>query len=195
MDAHTTFPMNSNSLKIAYSNERHSIFYKLKGTLGGKKPQTNTLPRFICQDKLDKTTSNTVVPRDNYPEKKRLCQFSTRTLRRKSWVRMVKCCFFRGDSDSPWTLLFINDHPEADCKWRTNHYHCVISNTTLFLLSQEIHREEADILVIYCTGLSQSVILRLQNIPVLSDPLQRPRDFSHGMDCAGLSSSPGCTVI
>lgn len=89
-------PMNPNSAKIAYSNEKHSMFYKPKGTLGGKTTQTNILPRFICQDKWDETTSKTIVPRDSsYPEKKKDCLFSTRTLIRKSWVRTVKCCFFR----------------------------------------------------------------------------------------------------
>lgn len=38
-------PMNPNSAKISYSNEKRSIFYKPKGTLGGKKPK-----QILCQD-------------------------------------------------------------------------------------------------------------------------------------------------
>lgn len=52
------------------------FFYKPKGTLGGKKTQTNTLPGFIYQDKLDKTTSKTIIPRDSsYPEEKNSANF------------------------------------------------------------------------------------------------------------------------
>lgn len=42
----------------------------------------------------------------------------------------------------------ITHAPEADCKWRTKHYHFVIINVTLFLLSQDFNKEEAHIHVI-----------------------------------------------
>lgn len=76
MDAHATFPMNQNSAKIACSDERHGIFINPKilsfhkGTLGKKKKKEKD---FALSDKLYKTISKAILPRDSScPENKTL---------------------------------------------------------------------------------------------------------------------------